>query len=351
MPGKKVWVVVVAVIALLLITARIYLPYWVTDYVNQEISRLDGYGGGVGEIDLHLWRGAYQIHDINIHKTQGGLKEPFMAAKTVDLSVQWNALFQGAIVAEIDVYKLNLNFAKNQTGEEANWAEFVDTLSPLDINRLAVHSGKIAYIDYTADPNVNIYLDHINAEVTNLKKIEDKDNPLPSNLHVSGHSIGDGKLSIDGKLNLLKNTPDFDITAKLEGASLTAFNDYTRSYASVDFESGTIGIFSELAAANGRVIGYVKPVADNISIIDVKNQDKNPFNLLWESAVAVFVKLFQNHPTDQFAMRIPIEGDINNPDQNIWAAFLSIFENAFGKAFSKDADGNIDFSDIPQQEN
>lgn len=350
MPTKRTWLIAGVAVAFILIAGRLYLPYWVKDYVNQKISELDGHGGGIGDIDLHLWRGAYQIHDLNIYKTKGGLRIPFVAAETSDLSVQWNALLRGAIVAEIDIYKLNLNFSKSQTGEEANWASFVDALSPLDINILKVHSGKISYIDYTAEPDVNLYIEEINAEVTNLKKIENRNESLPSTLQVTGHSIGNGNLSIDGSMNILKDIPDFDVTLKLEGASLVAFNAYTRSYAALDFEGGTISIFSELAASNGKLIGYVKPVATGISVVDVKKDDKNPLNLLWETVVSVFVNVFKNHPADQFAMRIPVEGNLNNPDQNAWAAFLSVFENAFGKAFSRDADGNVNFSDFFEQE-
>ena len=71
----------------------------------------------------------------------------------------------------------------------------------------------------------------------------------------------------------------------------------------------------------------------------------NPINAIWESLVSVFMEVFENQPKDQFAMRIPIEGDINDPDQDLWSGFFSIFSNAFGGAFTKDIDGNVSFND------
>jgi hypothetical protein len=115
------------------------LPYWVKDYVNKEINELKGYSGSIADIDINLWRGAYQIHDLRIFKTDADIPVPFVAIKTSDLSVQWSALFDGAIVAEIDLYDADLNFAVGkaggeiQTGEGAAWTKFVDALSPLDI--------------------------------------------------------------------------------------------------------------------------------------------------------------------------------------------------------------------------
>lgn len=340
--GKWILIGLLVVVACGLVAARIYLPYWLTDHVNKEISELKGYGGGVKDIDVHLWRGAYQIHGLNIHKERGGLKEPFFAAETVDLSIEWDALFHGEVVAEMDLYDADLNFSKGQTGQGAGWAKFVNALSPFDINRFEVHSGKVAYIDRSEKPNVNLFIRDINAQVKNLRAVTDKNKTLPSPITVSGTSIGGGKLSIAGNMNILRDVPDFDLNGKLEGASLAAFNDYAESFAAVAFQSGNASVYTELASADGHVTGYVKPIIRGIS---VEYKDTDPFTALWRGLVGVFMELFKNHPHDQFAMRVPIEGNLNNPDTDGWGAFWSIFKNAFGKAFSRDTDGNISFND------
>ncbi len=339
---KAVFVFFIILIIAGLVAGRLYLPYWAEEYVNRQIEGLDGYGGQIAGIDIHLWRGAYQIHQLEIYKEKGGLKTPFFAAETADISVEWGALFKGAIVAEIDLSNADLNFSRSQTGQGANWARFVDALSPLEIDRFEVHGGKVAYIDYNASPDVNIYIHKINAQVKNLRQITDRNNPLPSSLAVSGTSIGDGQLSISGSVNILKDTPDFDLDGKLQGASLAAFNDYARSFAAVEFKKGNIDIYAELAAANGKVTGYVKPIVTDIS---VDTLDANPLQMIWRTLASAFMAIFKNHPQDQFALRVPVEGDLNNPDKDAWSAFLSIFQNAFGQAFSKDTDGNINFND------
>lgn len=325
-----------------LVGARIYLPYWLTDYVNRQIAALDGYGGRVNDIDVHLWRGAYQIHNINIYKERGGLKEPFFAARTIDLSVEWRALFNGAVVAEMDLYDADLNFSKGQTGEGAGWARFVDALSPLDINRFEIHGGKVAYIDRGAQPPVNLYIHGIEAQVKNLRNVTEKNRALPSPITVSGESIGGGRLGITGAMNILKNVPDFDLNAKLVGAPLPAFNNYARDMAGVAFRSGDIAVYSELAAANGRVTGYVKPI---VTHIDIAQSGTDPITAIWRTFVAAFMEIFKNHPRDQFAMRVPIDGRLSEPNSDTWSAFLSIFSNAFGGAFSRDTDGNVTFND------
>ncbi|MEX1035919.1 MAG: DUF748 domain-containing protein [Sneathiella sp.] len=343
-PKQNITIAAVIVVITLLVVGRMYLPFWVKDYVNTQIAGLGDHRGGIQDIDLNLWRGAYKIHMLEIRKQEDGLDVPFAAARTIDLSIEWEALLDGAVVAEIDIYEADLNFSKTQTGEGGDWIKFVNALSPFNINRLTVHSGKVAYIDYTADPNINLFVRDVNATVTNLQNVTDKENPLPSHIKISGTSIGGGALNFDGRLNIFKEIPDFDIGTELKNADLAAFNEYGRAYAAIDFEGGNIGIFSELAAADGNVTGYVKLVATNVKMVGVE-QDENPLNAFWESLVSGFVELFENQPKDQFAIRIPIEGNLNDPEGDLWSAFISISSNAFDKAFAKNEDGTINFQD------
>jgi hypothetical protein len=349
---KKLWgrVAIGTVLTLLiaLVAARIYLPYWVKDYVNKEINELKGYSGSIADIDINLWRGAYQIHDLRIFKTDADIPVPFVAIKTSDLSVQWSALFDGAIVAEIDLYDADLNFAVGkaggeiQTGEGAAWTKFVDALSPLDINHLNIRGGEISFQDFSASPKVDIFVKNIDLEVKNLKDVEDKNQTLPSPIRLSGQSIGGGKVNASGAMNIIRDVPDFDLDIKLEGAALPAINDYSRSIAAVDFESGMLSLYIEAVARDGKITGYIKPIATDINMVSVE-EDRNPISILWQSVVSVFTEIFKNHEADQLATRIPLTGDLNNPETDTWSSIVGIFRNTFN-AFIRDTDGTVEFS-------
>lgn len=343
----KITLIVIAVLAVTLIGARIYLPFWVKDYVNKEINTLEGYSGFVDDIDISLWRGAYQINHLEIYKDSGNIPVPFVRIETADLSVEWMALFHGNIVAEIDLYEADLNFAigttggEVQTGEGAGWASLVDTLSPLDINRLEVHSGNLAFKDFSSTPPVDIFIKEIQLQVQNLKDVEDSKQALPSPVTISGRSIGDGQLNVEGAMNILDDIPDFNFDIKLEHASLSAINAYSRSLAAIDFVSGDLNIYIEVAAKDGLLTGYIKPVAVDVDMVSIK-QDNNPFNLVWESIFSVFTEIFKNRKENQVATQIPIEGNINDFETGTWAAIIGIFKNTFS-AFTKDTDNTVDF--------
>ena len=335
-------------IAALLIAGRIYLPYWVKDYVNATLDNIDGYSGSISDIDLALWRGAYQIDDLLLIKDNGPENTPFLTIKKTDLSIEWRSLFRGKVVAEADLYSPEMNMVFSgtkavQTGTDTDWTVAIKELVPLDINRVGIHSGRLNYKDFTSSPDVDLYLTGLDATVTNLRNVDNQDEALPSSVTARAGTIGKGNFSLDGNLNILKATPDFDVNIKAENVALPAINNFSNKFIGVDFAGGNLGIYSELVAKNGQVSGYVKPVLTEIDMVDTATQDTNPFDVIWESLVSVFTEVTKNQKEEQFAMRIPLEGSLDNPQSNSWEIIGSIFRNGFVKAFSRDVDGDINF--------
>lgn len=344
---KKIIALSLLSVMAVLIAARVALPFVVTDYVNRVLDRIDGYSGSISDVDIHLYRGAYTIHNLKIFKDQGNIPVPFVDIAVTDFSVEWGALFKGAIVGEVVMNTPKLNFATgrsgaSQTGTDADWTRPIKDLMPLDINRAEINNGVIAYKDFGANPPVDLSITDLNGVVRNLRNVEDKNLALPSHFEGSGRSIGGGELRVVGDTNILKRIPDFDIDAKLEGVSLPAINSYSNDYAGIDFADGTLHIYSELAVKDGQVTGYVKPLARNVTLLD-SEQDDDPFNYIWESLASVVIEIFENQPTDQFATRVELEGNLNDPETNFWSTLGGIINNAFVRAFTPGTDGTIDF--------
>lgn len=326
-------------VLVILVVGRIYLPYWAKDYVNTTLNNIDGYRGSVEGISIALYRGAYVIHDLKLYKIDKGIPSPFLDFARADLSIQWGALFKGRIVGDVTLDRPTINFAKSssgqsaQTGVETDWTRPIKELMPLDINFVEINNGKIAYQDFSTEPNVDVYIDKMHARATNLRNINDRSEALPSDLTVRGSSIGGGNLQLDGKLNILKQIPDFDIAGKLESIDLPAMNNYARPFAGIDFEKGRLDIYTELAVKNGAISGYVKPLATEVYIIDPEPDSAIKF--IWEVFVAAVADIFTNSAQDQFATQIVIEGQLDSPETNIWRTIGAIFRNAFVQAFSR----------------
>jgi len=343
--NRRSWrsIAIALAVTLLIIAlgARVYLPIWATAYVNKTLASISGYSGSVSDIDIALFRGAYIIRDLKLEKKVRDIPVPFMAVQSIDLSLQWGALFKGALVGDVTLNRPILNFAKgqsgstSQTGEETDWTRPIKALMPLAINWIEVNNGRVSFQDFSSTPRVDLFVDDLHLKATNVRNVEDADNPLPSEITMSGNSIGHGKIFLDGRINFLRKLPDMALKAKLESVHLPTLNDYTRSFAAVDFTAGSLSVYSDLTVNDGGVNGFIKPLATDIELIDVERQDANPLNLLWESTVSGLVRLFKNHPKDQVATQIPLEGHIENPEIGFWSTLFGILHNAFVKAYSR----------------
>jgi hypothetical protein len=345
---------VVLIVLVVLVAVRLALPYIVTRYVNKVLSELEGYQGVIEDVDIHLFRGAYQIHGLKIYKVDGNKEIPFIDIPLTDLSIEWEAIFQGAVVGEVNFDKPVLNFISNkrnektgkkepadQAGKDVDWTEPIKKLMPVDINRLTIDDGKIAFYDFSTKPRVDLFMHHVQLDATNLNNAKDNPEELPSRIYLQALSMGNGQLNVAMKANVLKEVPDMDVDLRFENVDLKALNDFFQAYAKVDVEKGQFNLYSEIAVADGNITGYVKPLLNNLKVVDWKKDQEKPLQLVWESMVGFVTEIFENQKKDQFATRVPLQGHVSSVDTSVWPALWNIFSNAFVQAFDKNTDGTI----------
>ncbi len=329
------------------------LPYFVTRHVNKVLANIPGYSGSISGVDIWLVRGAYIIHDLKIFKTERNEKVPFIDIPSTDLSVEWRALIHGSVVGEVIFENSALNFIggnkdsegkeNNQAGEDVDWTVPLKKLIPLQINRLEVINGSVFFYDFTTNPKVDLNLKQLNLLATNLNNAEKQTGTLPSKVNLTATSIGDGQLSIDMNINVLKEIPDLDMDLKFEKVNMPALNDFFLAYSKIDIEKGTFFLYSEMTILDGVIKGYIKPLAQNVKVVNWKEDKQNMFNLVWQSIVGFFVEIFENQKKDQFATKVPLTGNLNNIKTKTWPTIWNIFTNAFVKAFEMKTDNTIKF--------
>src|SRR5690606_36681254 len=197
------------VILLVLIIARLLLPYFLKRYVNKTLDDIPGYTGYVEDIDVALFRGAYVIKGLILKKEDRITETPILDFEKSDISIEWRALFKGRIVSEIILLNPKFNYVTEDQGSKTeadveDWTEASQSLEPIDVNHLAVHNGRANFAELNADPPIELFLHEIELQATNLSNVVNEDLTLPSNLYATAVSIGGGAVVLDGDLNLLK---------------------------------------------------------------------------------------------------------------------------------------------------
>jgi hypothetical protein len=335
------------ILAVLIVGLRIALPQLVQRHVNRVLDEMPEYDGRIGDVDLMLWQGAYEVEDIEIVKTTGKVPVPFFASKSVKFSVEWKALFEGAWVGEIDFESPVINVvngaskATTQVGVDKPWLDVLDQLFPLDLNRFEVHNGTIHYRDYHSRPQVDLKVDQLHVLGRNFTNSKDLTEKLVATIEARGRAFGESRLDLDMEINPFTSLPTFDMDLKMSPVSLVRLNEFARAYANFDFEKGTLAIAAEFAAVNGRMRGYLKPLFDDVDIVDVKEDMKNPLHLLWEGFVGSVTRLFRNQRKERFATMIPLQGRVDDPKAAVLPTIGNIFRNAFVRAYGPNLENII----------
>ena len=344
--------IVILTLIVLLVAGRLAMPYAVKHYVNLKLQQLPGYTGSVGDVNVHLYRGAYTIHDVDVMKKTNQVSIPFVRADRVDFSVQWKELRHHAMVGEVELDRAELNFVRgarkeeDQTSIDRSWIDVVQDLFPFKINRFEIRDSSVHYIDLGRKPQVDVSVTNLHVLCHNITNSRNATNELPTPFEVTGISVGGGKLDVSGAANPFTKSPRFDVDAKMEGVDLTALNEFLRAYANIDVKKGRMDFYTEMAAADGRFKGYVKPLLQDVQIIDFKEDIKHPVRLVWKTLVAGMKNLLKNQPKDRFAAKVPIEGNIDNPKADILATLSSVLRNAFIKALTPHVEGQIDIESV-----
>ena len=344
---------ILVTLLILLVVARLLLPYFVLRYVNKTLADMGSYTGHVDDIDIQLIRGAYQIDGLRIRKVNGKIKEPFLYMPKTDLSVEWKSLFKGKLVSEVEAYEPELNFAfsddeaSNQTGAEVDWTEYLKKLLPININRFSVVNGKVNLTSLVTQPRADLSLQNFQAEIRNIRNVDDQAKKLPSPVVATGDVPGyGGKMKFSANMNLLKQMPDFDYNMEFSDLQLVKVNPLAREYANIDFERGTMSVFSEMAMLDGKLNGYLKPLTKEMKIFKLNEHEGRSIGKFFTELIAqAGTAVLKNQKKDQVATRIPLNGTVDEVETALWPTIFGVLRNAYIEAFRGEFDNNITLQD------
>ncbi|MDB5322884.1 MAG: hypothetical protein JWN40_4515 [Phycisphaerales bacterium] len=325
----------------LLLITRPMMPWAVRWYVNRTLDQSPIYQGKIGDVELHLWRGAYSIRDVRLVKMTGNVPVPLFAAPRVEFALQWDALMHGRLVGRVLMEQPELNFvdapseAESQTGAGGPWFKILRDLSPFKINRAEVHDGSVHFRTYATAEPVDVYLSHLDATVDNLTNIRDETTPLLTTVTATALVMDQAKLEYKMRLDPFSYRPTFHMTTRLLGLDVTKINNMAMAYGAFDFKRGWFNLVVEVDAKEGQLAGYVKPLFRNLKMFSLKQDIKedNVLQFFWQAILGVTTSVLKNQPRDQFGTLIPFRGDATAPNTDILATIGNVLRNAFIRAY------------------
>ncbi len=333
--------IIVVLMLVALIILRMQLPSIVKDYLNGKLADMDDYQGQIADVDIHLWRGAYSVDQLEITKKDQP-SVPFFKADMIDTSVSWASLLKGRVVADVDLIDAEIHLVDEETEDntpdtESTWRQSVQEIIPLQIEQLNIENGEIHFHNFTSDPQVHLVFYQLDGEITNLSNADRSDGLEYANFDVQGQVLDSASARLNGRLDPLGDFHNFELKLKITGINLTKLNEVSEAYGNFNFKSGNGDFVMELQAEDAQLTGYAKPVMDNVEIFDLeKDLEDGVFSAAWQAIVGAFGQIFRNEPRNRIATQIEIRGNLDDPDVSAWQAFLAIIQNAFVNAFESD---------------
>jgi hypothetical protein len=342
---RSFWRIVIFVLLVLGIAAiigRAVLPSVVRNYANRTLSRSPLYRGEIGAVEIHLYRGAYALRDVQISKVTGDVPVPFFASKRVEFALEWKSLRNGKVVGRVRMLDPEINFVdapteeETQTGAGGDWLKMIRDLFPFKINSAVVKNGKVHFRSYKSEPPVDVFLSQVEGTIANLTNIRDETKPLISTVQATGLAMDQAKFEYRMTLDPFSYRPTFHMAVRLLGLDVTKINDLALQYGKFDFKRGWFDLVIETDSKEGQTTGYVKPLFRNLKVFSLTKdlEEDNVFRFFWQALVGAVTRLLTNQSRDQFGTLIPFTADFSkSTSTDLLATIGNVLRNAFIRAY------------------
>ena len=338
--GRRVLLWTLAALAVALVVVRAALNPFVAKHTRSVLASLHGYRGTFDDVSVSLWHLSYTIEGLKLVQvpTPPGASEkrPFFYVKRAEIGLHWRDLiFRRELVGavELDNPKLDLIAGKSKESSQTKvidprLGDKISKLAPLDVDRIEVKRGEVAFIDDTAATSPAIWLHDLDGTLENLATRVGLAHGQPTTVAASGTLQKTGQVSVFLTADPFAKALAFSGRASVEGLAMADVGNFLVHKADLAPSRGTIDLFAEFDAHDGRISGGVKPVLKHASVKPAKG-GIGPQLKAWIADVGL--KLFSDRVPgrDAAAAVIPIKGTIHGPEPQLWPTIWGVLRNAF----------------------
>jgi hypothetical protein len=149
-------------------------------------------------------------------------------------------------------------------------------------------------------------------------------------------------------LDPLSTEPRFEMDAELQNLDLTTLNDFLEAHANFFVDQGTFTMFMEIATEEGYFNGYLRTFFEHVEVGE--DPEGGILRSIWESLVDAAGSILESPgKEDQIATRIPLSGELDDPESGFWETVFTLLRNGFIEALSRGLEGSIGLEDVIEE--
>jgi hypothetical protein len=331
--------VVVGVLALLV---RALLDPIATRVTRKTLAELDGYRGDFERVHVTLLAPGYVITRLKMIEVPGGSwKTPLFYAEKVSVNVEWRQLLRGRIVAAVRVSdpkiqvvlrptpKTKLKEDVKEVKAKAPYvSQHLQKIIPLQVSRIEVDRGELLFRDLTAPRQPELWVHRLELTVDNLPTRARLANGRPTTVQARGMVGRTGAMRLSVSADPFARPLEFGGRFQIEGLHVSELFDFIEPKTELQTPKGTMDMYAQFTAKEGRFHGGVKPVLKDV---EVRPAEPGLWTKLkgWFADTAVEVASERAPAGGAVATVVPIEGRLTDPKLQLWPAVLGVVRNAF----------------------
>jgi hypothetical protein len=319
-------------VTILLAVVWFSAPYFARDYINRGLSGLPDYTGRVERVRIHPWNVSLDLYDVHLDKRTGNIPVHFFYAPRWNVSLQWSQVFHGVERASVTIFDPQFNLVEGPSPEESQmsisqvWFDAIKALIPWRVNQVRIHRGEIHYLDFHADPPVDLEVNQLEYAAENMSNSEGLKVPLPSTVKITARPLLTGTFTMNLAVNFDEQYATFTQDIRMEQVPAAAANAVLQNVLKVRVKSGEIGLDSQMTSDKGIYHGYVKPFFSRLEFEPKPGDEGNP-GAIWSGILNAATGLFAND-NQVIARQRQISGRLDRPHVDAISAITAALEKA-----------------------
>jgi len=336
--GRILFDSVLVFLVILAIAIWFGTPYVLRAYINRGLSGLPDYTGRVEWVRVNPITATFNIYDFHIDKKSKEVPVPFFYSPRWKVSLQWSEILHGAQRASVTIYNPRINLVSGESSSDSQfsiskvWIDAIKQLIPWRVNQLRVRDGDVHFLDFNADPRVDLELSNLQFDADNMSNSKKLKVPLPATVKITGNPLRTGFFEMDMTVNFDEKYATFSQKFKMEHVPAVGANSALQKYLKVRVKSGDIGLYTELTGDKGVYHGYAKPFFHEL-VFEPKPSDKGTLGAVWAGVLNVVKGVFENDEKN-VATDVQISGRVDRPEVDTLQAIGGALWNAWIQALT-----------------
>jgi hypothetical protein len=330
-------VIAAAVLVAACVAVRLVLDPIATHQTRKALAGLDGYEGELERVHVTILPPGYEIERLAVWKApHGSRREPLFFVERARARVAWRELFHARLVADLRLEEPKMSIIETAapSPSEAKAPAPPDVsaqlarILPFRLERLELLDGELLFRDATQPRHPEVWVHHLELAAENVPTRRALAGGRPATVSARGVVGRSGALTLFVSADPFARPLAFAGQVSLEHFRAAELYAFLEPKAHVQTPEGTIDVFAEFAAKDGRLRGGVKAMLKNV---EVRPTSDGVWDRLraWLGDKAIEVASDRVPGRNAVATTIPIEGSLIQPDVQLWPAVLGVVRNAF----------------------